>query len=215
MQWCLAHAHPVSTARGGALERTAKAYATWKNVETREWRAHHSFMAYTLDRLHRPRPVGPVIHHCRSKLTDRSLILAVLCWRDNNNAATCARRTFSAPPPIEKLAFLSVTDIHTFIHTNIPTQNEMWSRISCLALRCSAAPGLRPSIKFIPPPLQLPLSPLLVAVHYGTLVWNLITCIIFSWVSTWPVITPHCLVQYIHVHVHVHVCIPSCTHNSG
>ena len=38
---------------------------------------------------------------------------------------------------VSKLTFLSVMDVHTYI----PTQNEMRSRISCLALRRSATRG--------------------------------------------------------------------------
>ena len=55
---------------------------------------------------------------------------------DNNSAAACARRTFSA----RRAQKISVPkrDGHTYIHTYIQTQNEMRSKISCLALRRSA-----------------------------------------------------------------------------
>ena len=69
-------------------------------------------------------------------------LLTVLCvQRDvhDNSAATspltCSmRETLMRMRSVSKLAFLSVMDIHTYI----PTQNEMRSRISCLALRRSA-----------------------------------------------------------------------------
>ena len=48
----------------------------------------------------------------------------------------CALTVFPACTAYSKLAFLSVTDRHTYIHTYIQTQNEMRSRINCLALRC-------------------------------------------------------------------------------
>ena len=77
-------------------------------------------------------------------------LLTVLCVRshfdvDDNSAAssfvhalfTCKHAGNSIVMRMRsvlKLAFLSVTGIHTYI----PTQNEMRSRISCLALRRSA-----------------------------------------------------------------------------
>ena len=77
-------------------------------------------------------------------------LLTVLCVRshcdvhDNSAASSFAHAPLHACKHavirvrnVLKLAFLSVTDIHTYIHTHIPTQNEMRSRISCLALRHS------------------------------------------------------------------------------
>ena len=59
---------------------------------------------------------------------------------DRRNATTIVRPHPLCTPltcsmhSVPKFTFLSVTDIHTYI----PTQNEMQSRISCLVLRRSA-----------------------------------------------------------------------------
>ena len=75
--------------------------------------------------------VGSVIHHA-----DRSIVLEYLCtalWpADNNSAAMCVRRTSSARH-IQKISILKCDG-----HTYTQMQNEMRSRISCLALRRSA-----------------------------------------------------------------------------
>ena len=55
---------------------------------------------------------------------------------DNNNAAICARCTFNTRR-VQKTS-IPKHDGQTYVHTYRQTQNEMRSRISCLALRHSA-----------------------------------------------------------------------------
>ena len=69
---------------------------------------------------------------------DRSVIqctwVLVACSLLTTIVWPCACAVLSAHAAYRKLAFLSMTDTHTYIQT----QNEMQSRISCLALRHSA-----------------------------------------------------------------------------
>ena len=72
--------------------------------------------------------LGRPVIHC----ADWPVILKYWCTMANNMAA-CMHCTFSARR-VQKVS-IHKRDRHTY--TYIQTQNEMWSRISCLALRRS------------------------------------------------------------------------------
>ena len=129
MQQCLAHAHLAQASNSGAGHTVNTLWPASFDTQ-RLQRERCPLIAATYDRLHPWQGLLSIV--LLVQIDPSCSIIRALSPADNNGAAVCSHH-ISSVRRIQKIS----TPKHDG-HTYKQTQNEMQSRISCLALRRSA-----------------------------------------------------------------------------